>query len=280
MAKLALRTRWILSLALLLATHHASAQDSALFAQSAQAALARHWSAAAAPTVSWLLLDARTGSLLASRWPDRDIPLPLGSLTKPFVALAYARTHTAFPVITCHGTQGSPPFCWLPAGHGPLTIQNAIGYSCNAYFLSLAGETTQSALEAVAHDYFLPPPPASSTPAIRIGLSLGWNIAPTDLARAYVRLWMRPEAQPILAGMHVAAQRGTAKALHATDALAKTGTAPCLQHCIASGDGFVVLLTPSANPRLLLLVRKKGTTGSLTAATAALMLHDLQAGAQ
>jgi cell division protein FtsI/penicillin-binding protein 2 len=76
--------------------------------------------------------------------------------------------------------------------------------------------------------------------------------------------------------MHVAVQRGTAKELHAEDAIAKTGTAQCQQHCVANNDGFVVVLTPAVNPRLLLLVRKKGTTGALTAATAQLILNDLK----
>ncbi len=276
MAKIALRAWRLLGLTVLLAPHHGPAQENSFFAQSAQAALARHWSAASAPTVSWLLLDARSGTLLASQWPDRDTPLAMGSLTKPFVALAYSRTHTTFPVFTCHGTHGDPPFCWLPAGHGALDITNAIGYSCNAYFIALAQQTEQGALETIAHDYALPPPPPDSTPAVRIGLNAGWEIAPGALARAYARLWTQANAQPILAGMHIAVQRGTAKGLLAEDAIAKTGTAQCQQHCMANNDGFVVVLTPAVNPRLLLLVRKKGTTGALTAATAELMLHDLR----
>src|SRR5689334_3397076 len=41
--------------------------------------------------VSFLLLDAHTGMLLASRWDNPNSPIPLGSLVKPFTALAYAQ---------------------------------------------------------------------------------------------------------------------------------------------------------------------------------------------
>jgi cell division protein FtsI/penicillin-binding protein 2 len=77
--------------------------------------------------------------------------------------------------------------------------------------------------------------------------------------------------------MRLATQEGTARALRAEDALAKTGTAPCLHRCLANGDGLVLALTPAANPRILLLVRQHGTTGAATAIIAAQMLHALKA---
>ena len=54
--------------------------------------------------VSFLLLDARTGNLLASRWDDLGQPIPLGSLVKPFIAVAYGDAHQfRYPTHLCKG---------------------------------------------------------------------------------------------------------------------------------------------------------------------------------
>ena len=90
------------------------------------------------------------------------------------------------------------------------------------------------------------------------------------------RLATQFEAAALRDGMRQAALTGTADALAAENALAKTGTAHCVHDCLASGDGLVVALTPSESPRLLLLVRERGTTGAATAAIAARMLHTLR----
>ena len=37
----------------------------------------------------YLVVDVRTREVLASRWPNAQVPIPLGSLVKPFTALAY-----------------------------------------------------------------------------------------------------------------------------------------------------------------------------------------------
>src|SRR4051812_8000691 len=61
-----------------------------LFTQSAAESLTRDFTD---PNVSFLLLDARSGSVLASRWDHPDAPIPMGSLVKPFTALAYGEQH-------------------------------------------------------------------------------------------------------------------------------------------------------------------------------------------
>ena len=74
--------------------------ESSLFAQSAAEALNRDFSDR---DISFLLLDAHTGRMLASRWERIDSPIPLGSLVKPFTALAYGDLHgfhyPALPVV-------------------------------------------------------------------------------------------------------------------------------------------------------------------------------------
>jgi len=269
----ALRSR-AAALALFLAASAAHAQSVSLFAQAAQVALEKAAGAQVASSrLSWLLMDARTGQLLASRWAAVDRPIPVGSLTKPFVALAYARTHVGLPRYLCAGASSR---CWLPRGHGTLGFEQALAFSCNSYFLQLAKETSPSAMREVAREYGLPPPSTSASPTEWIGLDSGWRIAPLELGRAYVRLAMQPETAPVRNGMRQAALTGTAAPLAADDALAKTGTAHCVRDCRASGDGFVVALTPSASPRLLLLVRERGTTGAATAGVAARMLDALR----
>src|SRR3982750_4426216 len=78
----------------------------------------------------WILIDARTGVLIGSRWVHPEQAIPVGSLVKPFTALAWSGD---YPVFTCNARE-----CWQPAGHGRVDITHAIGYSCNSYFLQMA----------------------------------------------------------------------------------------------------------------------------------------------
>ena len=88
----------------------------------------------------------------------------------------------------------------------------------------------------------------------------------------------------LLNGMRLAAgHQGTVAKIgqHPGGILAKTGTASCVQdrdadRCVANGDGLVVALTPAENPRLLLLVRQRGTTGAQAAEVAGWMLSRLE----
>ena len=265
---------WAAALVLLLTGASALAQSKSLFAQSAQAALEKASDTQAASSrLSWLLMDVSTGQMIASRWSDADRAIPVGSLTKPFVAVAYARTHDGFPHFACAGKSGR---CWLHKGHGTLSFEQALTFSCNSYFLQLAKETSPAAIRAVALEYSLPAPPILATPAQLIGLDSGWRIPPLELGRAYVRMANHLDTASIRNGMRQAALTGTADALAAEDALAKTGTAHCVHECLATGDGLVVALTPSEGPHLLLLVRERGTTGAAAAAIAARMLHVLR----
>jgi cell division protein FtsI/penicillin-binding protein 2 len=276
----------ILTAALItLLTVTASAQTSgptSLLAQTTQFTLSRLWPSTTNPHLSWLVLDTTTGQILAQQWPALDQPIPVGSLTKPFLALAYATTHTTFPHITCYGNSGLTPSgqpidrCWLPRGHGPLNLPTALANSCNAYFLGLSRTIDLTALHTVTQTYNLPDPPLNATPATLIGLNATWQIPPLAIARAYAKLLSQPDAEPVLAGLHLATQQGTAIALRSEDALAKTGTAPCQKHCLITSDGLIIALTPAANPRILLFVRQQGATGAATAAIAAQMLHALK----
>ncbi len=211
------------------------------------------------PDVSYLVLDTRTGQVIASRWIDPQRPIPMGSLVKPFTALAYGETHNfAFPEYTCRGR------CWLPGGHGRLNVEQAIANSCNSYFRELAAGVDPAGLAQVCRRLGLP------LPAGRQGLTgMGdsWKISPLDLARALGQLAGYAQAHEILAGMRQAARSGTAKAV-GENALAKTGTAECSHVPRELGDGLTVALFPAEAPRYTVLVRKNNTTGARAALVA------------
>jgi cell division protein FtsI/penicillin-binding protein 2 len=260
-----------------------AAQDSAapsksLFSQSAVLVLEREFSSA---DISYLLLDARTGTLLSSRWDDPAKPIPLGSLVKPFTALAYGETHqNQFPRHFCRGEASG---CWQMHPHGNLDLVTAISVSCNSYFRALAENLTGEQLIPIAKRFALDPPdPTLSGPPL-MGLGDRWPIAPIKMARAYLELHQRrdqPVVREILAGMAQSARNGTGKgvgeALIHADALVKTGTAPCTHPRFAPGDGFVVAMVPANQPELLLLVRVHSVPGATAALTAGHMLHRLE----
>jgi hypothetical protein len=250
-----------------------------IFAQGAQATLNRQFPSG---SVSYLLLDAHSGEVLAGRWTNPEAPIPIGSLIKPFTALAYARTHRQFPDLVCHGQRD---LCWRPAGHGRMTLETAIAQSCNAYFFSLARELSVPQTNAVLTGYGLPPVDAAHKSTALVGLSTDWQVSPLTLARAYAQLARDAHnrgSSEVFSGMRQSAKEGTARAVSlafpASSALAKTGTAQCTHSRHATADGFTVLLFPADDPRIVLLTRVHGVTGAATAATAAQMLRALVAG--
>jgi cell division protein FtsI/penicillin-binding protein 2 len=236
------------------------------------------------PAVSYLLWDLNSDKILASRWDHFEEPIAIGSLIKPFTAVAYLQsTREPFPRYICYGTQSS---CWLPHGHGKLGIETAIEESCNAYFLSLAHEIPyETASKTFAH-FGLPPFERDSMARTLTGLSRSWRIQPLQVVTAYAQLLREAHQddrmKDILYGMKLSAARGTGKALAMkvpeVPVLAKTGTAACSHLPRATADGFTVALFPAEEPRMLLLVRVHGATGATSAATAGSILALVERG--
>jgi hypothetical protein len=252
-------------------------EPKSLFAQSAVELLDREFPS---PDISFLLVDAHSGVLLASRWEDAGRPIPLGSLVKPFTALAYGAQHGyRFPGHICRGEASG---CWQLRPHGPLDLRSAIAYSCNSYFRVLADALTGEQMLAVTEQFGLEAPAAGLSGPPLMGLGNDWPIAPLHMAHAYLELIHRrdqPAVHDILTGMAQAASYGTGssvgRALKHVDALVKTGTAPCSHPRAAPGDGFSVALVPAAQPEILLMVRVHGVPGSTASVTAARMLARL-----
>jgi cell division protein FtsI/penicillin-binding protein 2 len=254
------------------------APRTSLFAQSAAQALNRDLPDV---SVSFLLLDARTGQLLASRWHHATVPIPLGSLAKPFAALAYGEQHDFhYPSHTCRGSETG---CWRPGGHGDVDLISAIAFSCNSYFRFLTSDLTAADVMPTASQFGLDLPDRDTHGAELAGLGPRWRISPLRMAHAYVELLgerQRPAVRQILAGMEQSALHGTGaevdRALQSETALVKTGTAACTHSRPAPGDGFAVALVPAEDPRLLLMVRVHGVPGSVAARTAGQMLRRIE----
>jgi len=249
-----------------------------LFSQSAAEILQHKYGKS---EISFLLLDADSGTVLANHWENPEKPIPMGSLVKPFTALAYAEVHDfRYPTYTCKGKANG---CWQDQPHGELNLTAAISVSCNAYFLRLAEGVPVERLASVANSFDLDAPGKEATVANLIGLGDEWKIAPLRMARAYLELLRRkdsPGVAPILEGMRQSALHGTGAAvdrkLKRSAALVKTGTAPCTHTHWAPADGFALALVPAEKPKILLLVRMHTAAGAQAAETAGRMLRDMQ----
>jgi len=224
---------------------------------------------------SYLLVDAATERTIDARWDDRERSLPVGSLIKPFTALAYADTHGfIYPTFTC---RGSADGCWLPAGHGRVGMPEAIAGSCNAYFRQLAERTAPDALSVRLQRFGMIVDPAAATPAAMVGFGDALKLAPSAVIHGYLELVSRanqPGVSPIVQGMLASARSGTGRAVGAVigAALVKTGTAPCTHSPRATADGYAIVIYPADRPRVVLLMQAHGRTGADTAASAGELL--------
>jgi cell division protein FtsI/penicillin-binding protein 2 len=251
------------------------APSHSLFSQSAAETLQKQFANSAA---SYLLLDARSGAVLASNWENYDKPIPMGSLVKPFTAIAYAGTHDfRYPIYECKGKSTG---CWQEHPHSKLDIVAAVSVSCNSYFRRLAESVTLEQLAPVTQEFHLELPDSNSTGGNLIGLGTQWRVSPLHLAQAYLELYRRkeqPGVAPLLEGMRQSALRGTGAAvdrqLKPTNALVKTGTAPCTHARWAPADGFTLSMVPADNPEILLLIRVHSVAGVKAAETAGQMLR-------
>jgi cell division protein FtsI/penicillin-binding protein 2 len=220
--------------------------------------------------VHYIVVDVHSRQVVQQDWPDAETPIPVGSLVKPFTALA---SNGPFPEFVCNGAVDR---CWFAKGHGPEQFRAALANSCNAYFLQLARNVDAHSLAVVAAKFGIPPP-AAETPEARIGLGNDWQISPVALTRAYCELASRsvePRVGEILAGMKLAAESGTASAI-GRGALAKTGTAPCVAKRKHKGDGFTIVLEPADAPRIAILVRVHGVPGAQASKSAAVLARRL-----
>ncbi len=201
-------------------------------------------------------------------------PLPVGSLQKPFVAKAWARTHSSLapPQFRCDGKSG----CWLRSGHGLVDLSRATTLSCNTYYRRLAEDTPEETLRATLSDEgFVVTGRLSAEGAM--GLESGAvSISPVKLLEAYRRLtrepWLagEPVRQLVLSGLRDAALFGTANGLDRRGYWAKTGTTSAIDCRPLATSGWALAIDDSGWGILGLLRRGTGHEAArLLAATLA-----------
>jgi cell division protein FtsI/penicillin-binding protein 2 len=270
----------IAMLALLVLSCAAGMLPGSLYDQSIAEVLRKQFTS---PALSYVVIDAPTGTRVAARWEDLDRPVPTGSMVKPFTALAYAQSHGfEYPLITCRGTADG---CWLPRGHGRVGITDAIGNSCNAYFRKLAARVSPQAVQQVTFRYGIGRRFEPLSPAALAGLGGGLEIPPERIVRAYLELSGQsgePGVAEVLRGMALSARAGTARAIQeflpGAPVLAKTGTTPCVHAPRGPGDGYTIILFPADSPRFALLVRLHGVPGARAAMVGGEMLRTIVTG--
>jgi cell division protein FtsI/penicillin-binding protein 2 len=115
--------------------------------------------------IQWMMGDDE-GRMLRAEWQGRETAVSVGSLLKPFLVMAYAKTHKAFLMVECAGAGDG---CWFGPGHGRQGVVDALANSCNVYFLHLAAEVDRAALDSTCLSYGLNMPERAMQPSQIIG---------------------------------------------------------------------------------------------------------------
>jgi SpoIID/LytB domain protein len=216
-----------------------------------------------------------------------DTPVHPGSVVKP-LALVAALEHGIVDAGTTHmcrrvATVGGRKFvCAHPDLKRPLSPAEALAYSCNDFFVSLAPKLSRDALNGVRLAAGLPPI-ASATPMADAILGVD---GPRTTPRAFVDVLarvagagrdrpvpMKPATRDVLiAGLRGAADYGTASAFKddGVSALAKTGS---ILMPNGTALGLVVALTPAGKPTHAVVVAAPGAAGLDAAAVASDVLR-------
>jgi len=214
---------------------------------------------------AWILSRGR----VEVRGQPAEAALSVGSVQKPFVARAWARTHTnPSPHFTCTPTSG----CWRPSGHGTLDLRGAIRESCNTFFRLLARETPQEALQdSFRRAGFAWTGEISESEAIGLPGPANLAVPPSRLLESYVDLVRTPwpvredVRQEMLAGLKDAAEDGTASGVRLRGFRAKTGTVPALDGAPLKTSGFALVLDDAGFAFLGLLRRGTGREAAIRA---------------
>jgi stage II sporulation protein D len=211
-------------------------------------------------------------TVLALREDLLRTPVLAGSVIKVATLLAAIDSGVVGPdtSITCRRhlvIDGELYTCSHPDVGRPLHPAEALAYSCNCFFATVAQRLRRDALDRALVELGLPPTPPEA-PLVPAALGLrGSRVTPDQLLASFVRLTAgkTPRAsasarQVVLEGLRGAAEYGTASAFHdaGLTALAKTGTAP-----MPGGgyQGLVVAVTPADHPALAVVVMAAGTAG-------------------
>ena len=212
-----------------------------------------------------------------------DTPVFPGSIVKTVALVAALQrgiitanaSHMCRRVARADGTTFT---CSHPDLKRPLTPAEALAYSCNDFFVSLAPRLPREALNAIRMAAGLPPIAAGTPMASAIVGLAGPKTTPRALIDVIARLTgagkdqpvaMSPETKAVLLeGLRGAADYGTASAFKSAgiSAMAKTGTIVMPN---GAALGLVVALTPADQPTRGIVVAAPGAAGLDAAAIAA-----------
>ena len=216
-----------------------------------------------------------------------DTPVLPGSIVKT-VALVAALERGIITANSAHmcrrvaKADGQTIACSHPDLKRPLSPAEALAYSCNDFFVSLAPRLPREALNATRLAAGLPPiAPGTPMASAIVGLA-GPKVTPRALIDVMARLAGAGKDKPVpmlpatkavvMEGLGGAADYGTASALKAAgiSALAKTGTI-----LMPSGTalGLVVALTPADKPTRAIVVAAPGGAGMDAAGLAADLIN-------
>jgi SpoIID/LytB domain protein len=249
-------------------------------------AVARQAPPPAARGPAFRLIELPSGRVLAEARADvLATPVAPGSLMKLVTLIAAVEhgvvdEHTRIMCRRIVTVDGKRLTCVHPDLHRPLTAAEALGYSCNCFFATIAHRLSLESLDGVLIRMGLPAI-AGGAPVASSALGLaGMRATPVQLLDAFLRavgpsrheIAMPDAARRILrSGTELAVRAGTASALGASGftGLAKTGTAPM------PGGGFAGIVTAEVNAELpthAIVVLVPGGAGADAAAEAARLL--------
>ena len=231
---------------------------------------------------AYLLIELPSRRVVAEARRDViDANVAPGSVIKIATLIAAMEDGSVTPDtrILCRRTvtvDGRTLTCVHPDLHRGLSPAEALGYSCNVFFASVAQRIRRTTLDAALVRMGLPPlAPAAPTASGALGLR-GITPTPRALLDAFVRVAATPDGVrlplPVRStldeGLRLAATTGTAAAFGDAGirALAKTGTAP-----MPGGGylGIVVAVVPDDHPTHAIVAIAPGGAGADAAGVAA-----------
>ena len=225
--------------------------------------------------VAALVVDLASGRVEKETRADLlDTPMLPGSIAKAFTLVAalergLVSSQTRWVCRRVVTVDGHRYTCSHPDLKRPLSPVEALAYSCNDFFVSLASRLPRAAVDDVRRAAGLPPTGSAPLAATLVGLD-GPRVTPRALLAAVARLAGAGNAAPVpmaaasrvvlLEGLAGASRYGTAAAFGEArlDVLAKTGTAPMPGGGVV---GLTVALSPSSAPRRGVVTIVPGAAG-------------------
>lgn len=183
------------------------------------------------------ILHQQSGKLLAVHGNANSSDTP-GSILKPLLLFAALQKNLIDPASTVFCRRdlhiGNRPYpCTHPQSNIAFTAQEALAYSCNTWFASLALHFSSTSLLEALHAFTIPASISPQTPEqkqrITLGL-VGVQTSPSRIAAAYRLLQdqlSQPFARPVADGLRDSVSFGMAHnaAIPGIDLSGKTGTA-------------------------------------------------------